>query len=176
MHFFRILFLIMIFFSEQSMANDQRIVYGYVEKAILVDQQLPISAKLDTGAKSASLNAKMIREMTIDGKPYLRFVVPSHEGDKEFTCEYIGEVNIKIRAGESRIAPVSKRAIRRPVVRMSIQLGDQTRVIRVNLTNRKRFNYPLLLGREAIITFNGLVDPALKFTQKKRLGKKNENH
>lgn len=158
------------------MAGHPKTVYGYIEKVVLVDKQLPISAKLDTGAKSASLNAKAIREVSLDGKPYLRFIVPSKTGDQEFTCEYLGEVKIKIRSGESRIAPVSKTAIRRPVVKMAVRLGDQTRYIRVNLTNRKRFNYPLLLGREALITFNGIVDPALKFTLKKGLGKTNENH
>lgn len=167
--------LLFILFSELAMADSQKTVYGYIEKVVLVDKQLPISAKLDTGAKSASLNAKAIREVSVDGKPYLNFIVPNKTGDKEFTCEYIGEVKIKIRSGESRIAPISKTAIRRPMVRMKVQLGDQIREIRVNLTNRKRFNYPLLLGREALITFNGVVDPSLKFTLKKRLGKTHEN-
>jgi len=150
----------------------EKTIYGYIEKAVLIDHDLPISAKLDTGAKSASLNARLIREIEKKGKPYLRFIVPSRLGDKEFTCEYIGEVNIKIRAGESRIAPVSRKAIRRPVVRMAIQLGDQIKMIRVNLTNRKRFIYPLLLGREALIAFNGIVDPALKYTLKEGHEKK----
>ena len=175
MRLMRVLCLLVVFFSELSMADNQKVVYGYIEKVILIDKQLPISAKLDTGAKSASLNARAIREVSIDGKPYLRFIVPSKNGDKEFTCEYIGEVNIKIRAGESHIAPISKTAIRRPMVRMKIQLGNQIREIRINLTNRKRFNYPLLLGREALINFNGVVDPARKFTLKNRLEKKHEN-
>jgi hypothetical protein len=176
MQFFKKLSLVFIFFSELAMADQSKTIYGYIEKAILVDKQLPISAKLDTGAKSASLNARAVREVNINGKPYLNFIVPDKTGDKEFTCEYIGEVKIKIRSGESRIAPISKTAIRRPVVRMAVRLGDQTRAIRVNLTNRKRFNYPLLLGREALIAFNGIVDPALKFTLKKTLGQKHENH
>jgi len=44
--------------------------------------------------------------------------------------------------------------------------------IKVNLTNRKRFIYPLLLGRDAIIAFNGAVDPALTFTLKNQGFKK----
>ncbi len=158
------------------MAGDAKVVYGYIEKVTLLDKKLQVSAKLDTGAKSASLNARSIREVSLDGKAYLRFVVPDKKnGDQEFTCEYIGDVNIKIRSGESRIAPVSKTAIRRPVVRMRVQLGDTVRSIRVNLTNRKRFNYPLLLGREALIAFNGVIDPSLKFTLKKHLDKKHES-
>jgi hypothetical protein len=46
---------------------------------------------------------------------------------------------------------------------MRLRLGEKEREVRVNLTNRKRFIYPLLLGREAILAFNGLIDPALKY-------------
>lgn len=162
-----ILCCLVTLFVGQAMANDEKSTYGYIEKATLVDQKLIISAKLDTGAKSASLNAIAISEVDMDGKPYLRFTVPSKEGDRLFTCEYVGQVNIKLRSGEARVASVLKKSMRRPVVRMSIQLGDKVRVIRVNLTNRKRFNYPLLLGRDALIAFGGVVDPALKYTIKK---------
>lgn len=141
-------------------------MYGYIEKAILVDKNLTISAKLDTGAKSASLNATHIKEVEVNGKPYLDFIVPSKEGDIPFRCEYVGKVSIKVRPGEPNIDQLLKKSIRRPVVLMNIQLGDKVRTIRVNLTNRKRFIYPLLLGREAIIAFEGMVDPTMKYTYK----------
>ena len=49
---------------------------------------------------------------------------------------------------------------------MRIRLAEKEQTIRVNLTNRKRFIYPMLLGREAIIAFDGLIDPKLKYTYK----------
>ena len=148
------------------MANNEKIIYGYIEKATLVSKDLTLSAKLDTGAKSASLNATHINEIEVDGKPYLSFTVPSKEGDIQFKCEHVGEVNIKIRAGEIQVNPLLRKSIQRPVVLMRIKLGEKEQVIRVNLTNRKRFIYPLLLGREAIIAFDGLIDPSLKYTFK----------
>ena len=148
------------------MANHEKIIFGFIEKATLMNKQLTLSAKLDTGAKSASLNATNITETMVDGKPYLNFTVPSKEGDISFQCEHVGEVNIKIRAGEVNINPLLRKSIQRPVVLMRIKLGSKERVIRVNLTNRKRFIYPLLLGREALIAFDGLVDPSLKYTFK----------
>ena len=78
----------------------------------------------------------------------------------------MGEVKIKIRAGETQASPLLRKSIHRPVVLMRIKLGEIEQVIRVNLTSRKRFIYPLLLGREAIIAFNGLIDPSLKYTFK----------
>ena len=149
-----------------AMATNEKIIFGYIEKATLIDKDLTLSAKLDTGAKSASLNATHIHEIDIDGKPYLNFIVPSKEGDIQFTCEYVGEVNIKVRAGETQASPLLRRSIQRPVVLMHIKLAEKEQVIRVNLTNRKRFIYPLLLGREAIIAFGGLIDPSLKYTFK----------
>ena len=148
------------------MANHEKIILGFIEKASLTEKNLTLSAKLDTGAKSASLNATHITEIEIDGKPYLRFIVPSKEGDVEFKCEYVGRVKIKIRAGEAHTTALPRHSIKRPVVLMNIKLGQEERVIRVNLTNRKRFIYPLLLGREAIIAFNASIDPSLKYTLK----------
>ncbi|KTD21792.1 ATP-dependent zinc protease [Legionella londiniensis] len=157
-------FFSLLLIGQAAMANSEKIVYGYIEKATLVEKNLTLPAKLDTGAKSASLNAVNIKEIEIDGKPYLNFIVPSKEGDIAFTAEYIGDVNIKVRAGEKLVYPVYRKAIKRPVVLMRLRLADKERAIQVNLTNRKRFIYPLLLGRDAIIAFNGIVDPSLKYT------------
>jgi len=166
MRVWALLFLLGSFLAGYAMANNEKIIYGYIEKATLVNKDLTLSAKLDTGAKSASLNAIKITEIDIEGKPYLSFTVPSKEGDIQFKCEYVGEVNIKVRAGEAQANPLFKRSIQRPVVLMRIKLGEKEQIIRVNLTNRKRFIYPLLLGREAIIAFDGLIDPSLKYTSK----------
>jgi hypothetical protein len=166
MRFFAILFLFWSLSAGHVMANNEKIIYGYIEKATLVENDLTLSAKLDTGAKSASLNATHITPITVDGKSYLSFIVPTKEGDVHFKCEYVGSVNIKVRVGEGPASPLLRKSIQRPVVLMRIKLGQKEQVIRVNLTNRKRFIYPLLLGREAIIAFDGLVDPSLKYTKK----------
>lgn len=144
------------------MAAENKIIYGYVEKATLVDKNIVLSAKLDTGAKSASLNAIDIEEVDQNGVAFLRFTVPTKKGNTVFLAEYIGKVHIKVRAGENIHAKQSP--IKRPVVLMKIRMGSLERTIPVNLTNRKRFIYPLLLGRDAIKAFSGLVDPASTFT------------
>lgn len=156
------------------MANNNSQVYGFVEKATLTDKNLTLSAKLDTGAKSASLNAINISEIEVNGARFLRFTVPTKEKNYLFECPYIGKVKIKVRAHENSHGAPAAQPIKRPVVMLSIQLGDKVRTVRVNLTNRKRFIYPLLLGRDAIIAFNGAVDPALTFTLKSKSSKQNE--
>lgn len=147
---------------------EKKTIYGFAEKATLSDNNLTISAKLDTGAKSASLSAIKINDTIIDGKLYLSFFVPTKKGNIPFTSEYAGKVKIKTRFGETKLNSKLKHSIKRPVVRMKVKLDGKERFIRVNLTNRKRFIYPLLLGREAIIAFDGIVDPKLKYTLKNK--------
>lgn len=163
-------FLVLLFswllLTGYVMADNKKIIFGYIEKVTLVSNDLTLSAKLDTGAKSASLNAINIHEVMVNGKRYLSFIVPSKEGDIHFKCEYVGDVKIKARVGEHQLNPLIKKSFQRPVVLMHIKLGDQEHEIRVNLTNRKRFIYPLLLGREAIVAFDGIIDPSLKYTAK----------
>jgi hypothetical protein len=154
------------------MATNSAQIYGYVEKVSFPGKNLTLSAKLDTGAKSASLNATNITEVTVNEIPYLRFTVPTKNGDYTFECEYKGRVKIKVRAGEHGSEVLPHAPIKRPVVLLSLQLGNQTQTIKVNLTNRKRFLYPLLLGRDAIIAFNGAIDPALTFTLKSQSSNK----
>jgi hypothetical protein len=173
MRLFTLAFFFWSSLAGSAMGMNEKITYGFIEKATLTDTDLILAAKLDTGAKSASLNATNIHEITLDGKPYLSFIVPSKEGDILFKCEYVGKVNIKVRSGETSTSPLLRKSIKRPVVLMHIRLGESEQLIRVNLTNRKRFIYPLLLGREAIVAFNGVVDPSLKYTlQKNKLDKK----
>ncbi len=81
-----LLFLSWSLLAGNAMANNEKSIFGYIEKATLIDKDLTLSAKLDTGAKSASLNATHITEINIDGKPYLTFIVPSKEGDIPFQC------------------------------------------------------------------------------------------
>lgn len=157
------LFTFMSLMTGSLMAQNSPQIYGFVEKIAFPDKDFTVSAKLDTGAKSASLNATNITEVNVKGVPYLRFTVPTKTGNYTFECEYKGRVKIKVRDGEG-ILP--HEPIKRPVVLVTLQLGDKTRTIKVNLTNRKRFLYPLLLGRDAIIAFDGAVNPALTFTVK----------
>ncbi|WP_077065438.1 putative ATP-dependent zinc protease [Candidatus Berkiella cookevillensis] len=160
---FLILLSVLFVVSTHSMAGVEKKVYGYIEKVRVSDAGILLTAKLDTGAKSASLDATDIREVEEDGIPYLLFrVLDGNGGSVELKQKYIGNVRIKMRTEKSKSN--KKRLAERLVVMMPIQVGEEKRDIRVNLTNREHFLYPLLLGREAIEAFDGIVDPKLAFT------------
>lgn len=156
MRLLNIIFSFFILFSHPVSADTAKTTYGYIEKVTLVDQNLTLSAKLDTGARSSSLHAINIKKEKINGKTFLRFTVPYQGGKSTFLCKYYGKVSIKARAQEIE-------HITRPVVWMKVKLGSKEQTIRVNLTNRANFLYPFLLGRQGIIAFNGIVDPSTKY-------------
>lgn len=60
-----------------SMAADEKKIYGYVEKATLIDKNMTLSAKLDTGAKSASLSAIDIHEVEKTANPICALKFPA---------------------------------------------------------------------------------------------------
>lgn len=137
-------------------------IYGYVEKVALSDDLL-VKAKLDTGALSASLSAQHIHYFSKAGKRYVRFDIPGLGKKMTLTRPLLKFVKIKARTGEKKQG-IFDFAIKRPLVPMTLTLGGVTKTIDVNLANRSRFNYPLLLGRNALIAFDAVVDPAKAFT------------
>jgi hypothetical protein len=138
-------------------------IFGYVERVNLPELKASVKAKLDTGAKSSSLSAINIQETEEGETIYLTFTVPLKTGSVTMKRPLVGKVKIKSRAGEHVKGKVTPKPIHRPVINLIVQLGTKTREIEVNLTNRKRFNYPLLLGRDALIQFDIVVDPAVSF-------------
>ena len=105
-----------------SVTSNEKKIYGYVEKATLMDANLTVSAKLDTGAKSSSLSAIHIQEIEQNGKIFLQFVVPSKSGNVTLLSEYVGKVKIKPRAGETASLGKKPSVIKRPVVLLRILL------------------------------------------------------
>ncbi len=146
-----IVFVLYAFLSREAFAKQ---TYGYVEKIKLNHHVL--SAKLDTGAKSSSLNAKMIKIFKKGSQSFVSFYVPSLK--KNLERPLIGYVFIKPRRVE--------KLMRRPVVALSVQLGKEKVRVDFNLANRTRFNYPVLLGRNALIKLHAVVDASQTFTHK----------
>ncbi len=67
---------------------------------------------------------------------------------------------IKRRAGDYN-PDEGKAYTARPVIELDICMGQARRTIEVNLTDRSAFQFPLLIGSEALKHFDALVDPSL---------------
>lgn len=126
-------------------------ILGWVENAFLVDPGIEIQAKLDTGAETSSLDARIIKKFRKDGKRWVRFAVNDRGSGEEF---------ILVRRRVRTIGVVQHEGSRqtRPVVELEICIGGDMLKTEVSLIDRTEFNYPLLLGRSALASF-ALIDP-----------------
>ncbi len=150
--------------SSQTDANDDRVlvseavpnsptamqgsstpqIFGWLEHVILSPElQWKLDAKLDTGADTSSLDAHKIRRVRYKGKSYVRFSIRNPESGEMVSLRrpYVRSVRIRRHNGNHQ---------RRRVVLMTVCLGHSLRTIEVTLTDRKLFDYPMLLGRSAL--------------------------
>jgi len=146
-------------FAEPAKSTKKRL-YGLHEQALLVDFGQPVAAKLDTGAKTASLHAQDIKRFRRDGKSWVRFYL---DADKTQPVErpLLRNSRIKRRADDYNSQTKASSSVR-PVIALSVCLGNRVRFIEVNLTDRSAFQYPLLIGSEALKQFSALIDPSLE--------------
>ena len=128
---------------------------GWIEKAIIFPSNMKLDAKLDTGAEITSINAVDIDKFDRDGETWVRFTVVDKSG-KRVTLErkLLGVAEIKRHQGPPQ---------KRPVVSLGICVGKQYAEVEVNLIDRSRFKYPLLIGRN-FMAGRLLPDPSVEYT------------
>lgn len=141
----------------------EKTVYGLNEYATLAGINLEVAAKLDTGAKTASLSARDIKRFKRDGESWVRFYLAIDTAHSHPIERPLARVSkIKRRAGDYD-PDEDKNYTARPVIALDVCMGTALRSIEVNLTDRSAFQYPLLIGSEALKRFDALVDPSLKY-------------
>lgn len=137
-------------------------VYGLNEYVGLQELDSVLAAKLDTGAKTASLGARNIKRFKRNGEAWVRFEIGSDDDAVTIEKPLARISKIKRRAGDFD-PDEGKTYTARPVIELDVCMGDTLRTIEVNLTDRSAFQYPLLIGSEALKRFGALVDPSLKY-------------
>ena len=144
-------------------AATQRTVYGLNEYAALDGIDLEVAAKLDTGAKTASLSARDIKRFKRNGESWVRFYLAIDTAHAHPIERPLARVSkIKRRSGDYDPEEDNSYTAR-PVITLDVCLGSVSRSIEVNLTDRSAFQYPLLIGADALKRFAALVDPSLKY-------------
>jgi hypothetical protein len=112
---------------------------GWLEKARIFPGGYQISAKIDTGADNSSLNVQDFTAFQRDGQEWARFTVIDDNGKQH-----------KLEKKIVRLAKIKRHSAprqERPVVLLGICLGAVYREVEVNLVDRSKFKYPLLVGR-----------------------------
>lgn len=141
----------------------EKTIYGLNEYVSLPELKLEVAAKLDTGAETASLSARDITRFKRNGETWVRFYLAIDDSHAHPIERPLARVSkIKRRSGDYDPAE-SKTYTARPVVELDFCMGETLRTIEVNLTDRSAFQYPLLIGSEALARFGALVDPSIKY-------------
>lgn len=147
--------------TAMSPVQPRKIVMGWVERVQVSDINDMPKAKLDSGAKTSSIDAEIIRRFKRDGKSHVVFRVDfgaDQGGEHTFEAPVERWVRIK-RKGDA------KDYIRRPVVKMTFCLGGEKIEGEVNLAERENFIYPVLIGRN-MLKDRILVDTSKTFTKR----------
>ncbi len=132
-------------------------IYGYIEDVRVVELERNMRAKLDTGATTSSIDARKIEKFEKNDEDWVRFTVVNRDADESQEIEepVTRIVHIKRHGKESQ---------ERYVVELDLCIGDRRITEEVSLTNREKWSYPLLVGRNHLAG-HVLVDSAIKDTR-----------
>lgn len=146
-----------------SACATEKSIYGVHEKIAIVDLgNIVVKAKLDTGAKTTSLGATDIQFFEKNGEDWVRFKPQIKDANLPMVEHpIVRHSNIKRRMDD--IFDEEVLYTRRPVIMLQLCMNGKVYPVEVNLTDRSRFNYPLLIGTSALTEFNAIVDPSLKY-------------
>ena len=132
-------------------ATRELVILGWVENVVVVETGFRLKAKLDSGAETSSLDARIIKKFRKGGKHWVRFALTNPKSGEEhvFVRERVRTIGVVQHDGVSQV---------RPTVKMEFCLAERLLDVEVSLVDRSEFTYRLLLGRSALESF-ALIDP-----------------
>lgn len=134
--------------------------YGWVETGILDSWGAEVKVKLDTGALTSSMQAEDIETFERDDEDWVRFTV---EIEDENTDEVVSRTFERAIFRDLVVSGAGGKD-HRPVVLMTLCMGQNRHEEQFSLEDRDDMNYPVLLGRRTIQSL-GDVDVTQTFIQ-----------
>lgn len=136
----------------------KKITVGAVETGDLPDLGIyRLSMRVDTGAATSALHVENLEEFREHGKRWVSFdllpEVHNVNGTVRITCRFKGRKKVKRTNSHSQ---------KRIVIDTTLRIGKKTWPIKLTLADRADMNYPMLLGREAMIG-RVTVDPEFQY-------------
>jgi len=107
--------------------------------------EVPVKAKVDSGAATSALHAPSLRRFEREGRPWVSFVLRPRQATTADSCRVEAPV-----VGYRRVRSSNGRSELRPVIETSISIGDRRWRIELTLTQRSKMRFRMLLGRRAI--------------------------
>jgi len=155
--------------GKKTALKEKRIM-GWVENVYLLESSTKLKAKLDTGAKTSSIHAENIERFSREGENWVRFDI-KRPGRKAYVDKdgrphpEKPAVSINFERPEIRTAKIKRhknQSMERPVVLLAFMIGGRTYESEFTLTDRRKFIYPVLLGRRFLRKV-AIIDPGKTF-------------
>ena len=115
---------------------------GWREWISLVDiNDFNLKAKIDTGATISALHATHIKEFHRNNEKYVRFRIHQSKSYKIINKPVLGYKTIKNSFGKKQS---------RPLISISIKMGNNIIETLITLAKRSNMIYPVLIGRSSL--------------------------
>ncbi|MDX1696415.1 MAG: ATP-dependent zinc protease [Ketobacteraceae bacterium] len=156
--------------SKSSDRIVEKRIMGWVENVYFPPTYTKLKAKLDTGAKTSSIDARDITPFEKDGEKWVRFTI-NRPGKAAFVDKDGRHHSAKPGVDMTFEKPVERvvrikrhkrKSMERYVVHIPIYIGGREHQAEFSLTNRHKFIYPVLLGRRFLKEV-AIVDPGKTF-------------
>jgi hypothetical protein len=117
---------------------------GALESIWLPDLDLALIARIDTGAKTSSIDASDIQLFERDGKRWVRFEILD-----PITSELVSlERRLKRTVGIVQLGTQKSKS--RPVIKMSVLIGGHEQIAEFSLSSRSHRDYQAVIGRSIL--------------------------
>lgn len=136
--------LIFIFQSVCIYASSKQAI-GWLEPVVLDNGKIQMIAKIDTGADTSSINAKILNTFNLNGDDWINFELINKQGQ-----------HFSLQRKVLRYAKIKRKkasSVKRPVIELDVCLGNIHRNIEVNLAQRTNFDYQILIGQNFLNGF-----------------------
>jgi hypothetical protein len=121
-----------------------KLIVGRHEQVWLEDIQLALPARVDTGAETASLDARNIEMFERNGKRWVRFEIFHPETRETLQMER------RLKRIVSIIQSNTSEPEKRPVIKLGVTIGHINQSAEFTLSNRSHLDYQLLIGRNIL--------------------------
>ncbi len=139
--------------------TENKILIGGREVIYFPELDLSLRAKIDTGAKTSSLHATDLQVFTKNDQQWISFTTVNEATGQASNvhCEFPVYDHRRVRSSNGQ-------AHWRYVIKTEIQLGKFQEKIQLTLADRSKMQYPMLLGRSAMVK-HLLVAPGEAYLQ-----------
>ena len=124
--------------------ESSKLVVGQLEQVWLQNLELALPGRIDTGAETASLDARNIELFERNGRRWVRFEILHPETGEPMPLER------KLKRMVVIVQSNTAEPERRPVIKLGVTIGHISQTAEFTLSDRSHLDYQLLIGRNIL--------------------------